>query len=388
MESIPRGLPAELVTQILIHRYTKPASCALHDLVPEWNVCQRKNRGLEVMLRQTRVDTYVVPALGQQGVVSTTFDHGDDDHIHFPVMEDIRELDRLGPFFHRELTKAWLSDSLIQVKHQKPVLGPVWETPNYNRLLRDEKTLSLLPYEDDVHFHRMAERAGTNYSLREDADDLGEYGKDLIPLAEPLGPGETSDPYYSQVRHLMLCTPLDVWRLKFPDIVTMPISGSMTPQVQRTLNGIEISLEMERSDCFCLDWERLGKMESLFLDLRGYSWGVTVHEELLRIDDVRFLARTLGLYHRANLKLLVIAGLRSYGLYPGAQELDIETAEKGENNLSLDPQQYPEDPSAKDGMNWIQMFRGALRPGGKLILVDKRSDSLDMPMWTGGGYQS
>jgi hypothetical protein len=147
MESIPRGLPAELITQVLIHRYTKPTRCTLHDLVPEWDVCQRKNRGLEVMLRQTRVDTYVVPAPGQQGTVSTTFDHGDDDHIHFPVMEDIRDLDELGPFHHRELAKVWLSESLIQIKHQRPELGPIWEPLNYDRLLRDEKTLSLLPYD-------------------------------------------------------------------------------------------------------------------------------------------------------------------------------------------------------------------------------------------------
>jgi hypothetical protein len=232
----------------------------------------------------------------------------------------------------------------------------------------------------------MTEKAGSEYSLREDANDPDGNEKDLIPMAEPLEPGETSDPYYSQIRHLMLCTSLEVWRLKFPDIVTMPISGSMTPRVQRTLNNIETSLMMERSDCFCLDWERLGKLESLFLDLRGYSWSVTVDEELLGVDDVGFLARTLGLYHKANLKLLVIAGLRSYGLYPGAQELDVETAEKGESTVGPDPHQYPVDPSAKDGVNWIMMFRDALRPGGKLILVDKRSDSLDLPMWRGGGY--
>ncbi|KAK0633069.1 hypothetical protein B0T14DRAFT_52452 [Immersiella caudata] len=394
MESIFNALPAELVTQILAHRYTKPTSCALHDLVPEWDICQRRNRGLESMLRQTRVDTYVVPAApGQNGTVSTTFDHGDDDHIHFPVMEDVRDLGGLGSSQHRELAKRWLN-SLIQVKHKKPNFELVSEPVDCDRMLRCQEMRSLLPYEDDRYYRHKAERNRKQDTVEEASDNPDEDGKDLIPLAEPLEAGETPDAYYRHIRHLMLCTPLDVWRLRLTDIVTMPISGSMMPSVQRARNDIEASLISERTDCFYLDWERLEKLESLFLDLRGYSWGVTVEDdEILGFHDVRFLARTLCLYHKASLKLLVIAGLRSYGLWPGAQELDIEAAEKAETSIipnadPVDVREYPGDPASKDGVNWVMMFRGALQPGGNLILVDRRCDSVELPMWRGGGYRN
>ncbi|KAK0656639.1 hypothetical protein B0T16DRAFT_487931 [Cercophora newfieldiana] len=382
MASVFANLPAELVSQILIQRYTKSsAACALHHFVPGWDICQRKNRGLEAMLRLTRVDTYTVPLLDEDYTVTTRFDHGDDDHIHFPAMEDVRDLHELGPFYHRELAKRWLSECLIPVEHQKPQVGPVWggDLTAPDRMLRDDKTLSLLPYKDD-QFYRFFAEIG-NPILKKDPDSPERNGKDLIPLVEPVGPDEASKPYYEMLRHLMINTPMDVWRMSVRDMVMMPDSRGLTPSEERNLNNLDSALSSERSACLELDWRRLKGLETLFLDLRGYSLGFSRGDDRplgLGFLGVSVLAKTLMLY-RGGLKMLVIAGLRSYKLYPGAQELDIET--EIDHTRETDPDtgmRYLASSTAKDGCNWFMMFRVAVRPGGKLIFVDKKTDGLVM----------
>lgn len=69
-------------------------------------------------------------------------------------------------------------------------------------------------------------------------------------------------------------------------------------------------------------WDRLTRLETLFLDLRGYSTEPrTVHG-----SD---LAKIAGMLHGMRLKLLVVAGLRSWGLFPGFDPTTMRDVETG-----------------------------------------------------------
>jgi len=372
------NLPAELKSQVLTQRYTEPPVCAFHIFTPGWGICQRQHGDLEKLLRHTRFDTYTSPTSpGQKGTITTTFDHGKADHLYLPMMEDPRGLEELGPFFQRELARAWLK-SLIQIEHLQPELGPLLdEELEFERMLRDYEALTLLPYEDDWAFRPLLEVGNPILSVS-DAESPERNWKDVLPLTVP---GEPSNPYYKHIRHLMLNTPMEVWRMTVRDVVTMPISGQLTPTAQSILNKVNYALCLERSQCLRVQWRRLEALDTLFLDLRGYSWGFTTDDdEGLAPRDVVYLAHSL-VESTPNLKMLVIAGLRSYMLYTGINPLNIETAEAGTIMVNPFTDQEYFGASTRDGINWIMMFRAALRPGGKLILVDRQSDELEVPLW-------
>jgi hypothetical protein len=106
----------------------------------------------------------------------------------------------------------------------------------------------------------------------------------------------------------------------------------------------------------------MAALETLCLDLRGYSLprGRTLSE-----GDVAKIARSL---EGKGLGLLVIAGLRSWWRYPGADPLTVAEVEEG---VWSDQRQLWLNPRDEREVNWWKVFRGAVRPGGRLVFVDR-----------------
>ncbi|KAH6854215.1 hypothetical protein B0I37DRAFT_349566 [Chaetomium sp. MPI-CAGE-AT-0009] len=356
-----RPLPSDITTDILAQSLSYPPTCALALLCPEWCICDRPDPELEAILRTTRVDTYTLPlnpptATEPLGTISTTFDHTECDHILLPFMRDPREAynitstatgDKneqlspgdprqayhqttydddddgsndddnngkdgwLPPDLQQALVRRWASSSVVVVS-QPPAprrLRPAWEHMDSRAiermvLLRGDAAVRLLPYEDD------------NVAVCDVLD-------------------ESVDPWVD-VRRMESMAAVSLWG----------------------------RLHKDRLMHFHVRWEALEQLETLFLDLRGYSAEYSTHNNTE-------ISRIAGMLQGKHLKLLVIAGLRSWQFYPGCEPMTLEEVSRGELGGELDPNPglYTSGRFGRE-VNMFKSFQGAVRPGGKLVLVD------------------
>lgn len=402
---LPPSLPTEIITKILIEHINEGPVCALDLLCPEWNLCRRPHRRLEEILRVARVDTYTLPQPGGGGCpgrVSTTFDHGPGDHLCLPRLRDPRgalDVAGLPPFLRRELVRAWAGTSVVVASQRfSDVVAPLWaarlprEVVQELVILREPETVRLLPFDDDfVEPDEEPRRAwafdegrevagqgrwdGESESEREEEWEerrdrrtervricgVDGFEKERLPPLEGEGEDCEYGPRYlfQRLRHLVVNSVPDLVGLR-PYELGSP-SNTRWPGVHVDIAQLEERLDYERRANLLLRWQALEQLESLFLDLRGYSCPDTRY---LDEEDVIDLACSL---RGKNLALLVIAGLRSWEWYPGLEAMTIEDVGKGAWNARRRAWVDEE----RDEVNWWLMFAPAVRPGGRLVLVDK-----------------
>ncbi|KXX81881.1 hypothetical protein MMYC01_202338 [Madurella mycetomatis] len=385
------NLPPELVTKILLQSVTEPPTCAFTVFCPEWNLCERKHSALETILRSTRVDTYTLPSRpGEKGHMTTTFAHGPDDHIHVPLMLDPRDINDgvLLGFYYREMVREWASESMIVVGQELTHIGSRGREMSQDEvdgivLLREPRSLGLLPFVDDFSLDEVGDGemvgpavAGKPRNVTVCATDGRE--KDTLPPVRCFtsapsyerGEGGKKEPkhLFQRIRHLVLNT-VPALAVSEPwDVGTLPAATSHT--LFPNMEMVRERLCFERKANFCLRWKALERLESLFLDLRGLSF---LHKPFLDLDEVGELALSL---QGMGLKLLVIAGLRSWRCYPGPRVAEITDVEGGR----WDPQWKVWIDERIGSVNWWWTFAGALQPGGRLILVDKQNGGSELKL--------
>jgi hypothetical protein len=169
---------------------------------------------------------------------------------------------------------------------------------------------------------------------------------------------------FQRVRALVVnCVPaladIEVVDLGMPPTMWGPVVG-------RNMVLLGERLEYERRANWRVRWDAMERLESLFLDLRGY---MMTGNKFLNHEDVLHLARSLK---GKGLKLLVIAGLRSGARYHGPDPLRIEEVEEGVWDAL--GQMWVSRKWGR-GINWWLMFRDAVRPGGRLVFVDKQDEN-------------
>ncbi|KAG7292598.1 hypothetical protein NEMBOFW57_002633 [Staphylotrichum longicolle] len=198
---LPGPLPPDILLDILTTSMTRPATCALALFCPGWTLCDHPDtnsnpnpdrarvRALEAVLRTTRVDTYTLPlspSSGRGGQVATVFDHGRHDHgghgtqqqgggcghgLCLPVLADPRLMmgeggNGLGLFpgwLQRELVARWAARGVFVAEQRgkkevvagfaggaaaEVAVGAAARDP-IGVVLRTEKAVAMLPYEDD-----------------------------------------------------------------------------------------------------------------------------------------------------------------------------------------------------------------------------------------------
>lgn len=259
--------------------------------------------------------------------------------------------------------------SVMVVSQRFESLGPLWreiprEVVEGMLLLREEDAVGLLPFEDDL--------CETGTGAIAASSERGVFWvdgreKETLPrlsrAGTRAGDGEDkSGPSYlfQRIRHLVVNTVPALAEVEVFELGMLP--STWGAEVSRNLVYLEARLEYERKANLRLRWDALERLESLFLDLRGYSLPTAKY---LFDEDVLRLAWSLS---GMGLELLVIAGLRSWErLYPGPDALTIEEVEGG--SWDLERQVWVDE--ANGGINWWKMFERAVKPGGRLILVDK-----------------
>lgn len=341
-----RCLPWEIKLRIL-HFVTRMSDDCVFSYFPQdWPVCTHVDDGCSYtrsdicrITRTFRMDTYTVPAEGR-GRISTSFDHTDGkmSHIYLPS-RDITHYDDLAAVqsdAEYELWKLAHQDNARVVRQEFHHLNRRLDDPNltpaitHAHLLRNSWAAMNLPFYDD------SERA---QALQEKSEKGGG--------AQP----------FQMIKHLVFSADTEQTLATSHDFVHTP---QWFNSVARTNEArLQARLDFEQCCGLFLRWDMMPQLETLCVDLRAYSEGFVEKEVLeLAADEMK----KSGL----QLKLLALVGLRSGDLYPGHGELRIEEVEDIDEQGEFDPSVDDVRPQP----NWMRLFRGAVRPGGELILVD------------------
>lgn len=239
-------------------------------------------------------------------------------------------------------------------------------------ILREERAVSLVPYKDDfvieVGGWGGEEEGKKGAAVRKMVFGVNWSEKDALPASN--GDAESERPVYAfeRIRHLVVNSVPALAGIEAEDLGMMP--ATRCPQTQRNLEYLEERLEHERGAHLRIRWDAMERLETLCLDLRGYSMP---EHSYLWVEDVFQLAQSL---RGKRLKLLVIAGLRSFGYYSGFDPERIEDVEGG----TWDPVLGAWMSKKKGvGINWWKMFEGTVRPGGRLVFVDKSNEDGLLP---------
>jgi len=134
-----------------------------------------------------------------------------------------------------------------------------------------------------------------------------------------------------------------------------------------SLDSVLERIVADRRNTALLDWSKFNRkrLRAVFLDLRAYATGDLEEEDLLRTAD--------DMSRHFSLDVLCIAGTRSG--YPWMDRIFTS----GWSTETLEGAAYLIDGEGNRHVNPIAAFRGALRPGGRIILVDACEQVVNIP---------
>ncbi|GKT40192.1 uncharacterized protein ColSpa_00373 [Colletotrichum spaethianum] len=311
------SLPVELQHQVLFGFLTVSSPCALSLFVPDWGVCKHTASTINAIYDLQRVDVYIRGAGAVRGKFETGMRHDDGRHVIFPLM--------------KQMTPDDSSELMEELVRRFPAA--------MEGALRDIKQHVLQRFEqlwprgpDDELGKCMA---GGSLVFRECGETTRGGSADGLDTGP--NPAKAALP-----RHLMLNGLLrDSWR------------ELRLRRNALTSFRLEMKLFVKRGpELLAVEWSAMTQLESLYLDLRAYRRGRATE------DSIR-----LGAAEMACLRLesLVIAGLKSGDRYL----CDWETDEK----------------ETDGGVNWVKVFCGAVREGGKLMFIDQRMLDINWEGW-------
>ncbi|KAI1505246.1 hypothetical protein F5X99DRAFT_430511 [Biscogniauxia marginata] len=333
--SMPRHLSPNVRSIIISHALDMNPMCALDFLVPDWNICRRKNPVLEKVLEITRIVTYTQAVDGQNSTLSINFGHDEQDHILLPMKQFDDRLATLDKWCCNEVSRDFYRGNTHVFQ------------------------LTTSEFLDDI----------TNGSLLLNSRMFplrGKQAQDILPFDDE-GPGtkrlcaSMATPIFTQLRHIAIRSPLSLTGIDATNIC-MPyhIRADALP----TLNRL---IDVDRSAHLRLSWSQMPQLESVLLDLRIYS-----HEINTELSKDHVIERAQEMGRHLNLKLLVIAGLQSYIFETSYESITAREVEE-EDTIDNEP-------------NFIKIFKPSLRPGGRIILIDRVIDEQPrLPVWRNTG---
>ncbi|KAF2972962.1 hypothetical protein GQX73_g479 [Xylaria multiplex] len=328
-------LPPEIMTMVIKRLVADKPRCALNFVVPDWDICRRKNLEHDIMPKNTRIVTYTRGMGIQVGSLSCKFDHGDEDHILTPVAKFNQNVAAVNENFSWEyITRSYRSHTHVFVLGIDNLPGEgVGELPedDWRNLmpLRNKRVRDILPFDDEP-------------------SDTVKTRASSIPT-----------PIYQDLRHIVVHSPL---KLMEENAHKLSMEGDIDNQDR--MEAFNHALDLDRSAHLWLSWSRMPKLESIFLDLRFYSHSLNTERRCLSKYQIIERAEEMG--HYLQLKVLVLVGLQSYSFHMEYDSMKVRHVEE------LD--------TIHNEPNWIKIFRPAVREGGKIILVDKLTDELFEPL--------
>ncbi|KAI1410890.1 hypothetical protein F5Y13DRAFT_191970 [Hypoxylon sp. FL1857] len=303
--------------------------CAFDLLVPDWSVCKREDPLLERYLEITRVVTYTPGNDSKASSLNVSFDHDDRDHILLPIKSLDDRLLRLNKRYCNEVVRSFFQEGTQVFRFAADTVpADVLEESFISSVesvfpIRGRRALDILPFDDEI----------TN------------------PPKKKTPNGETH--IFKILRHIVIHSPLSLM-----DVDARSLVGQDTIIDEANLEALDVDIDFDRASPMWVSWSQMTRLESVLLDLRIYSHDLNTTRGIVGKGEIMRQAREMGRWLR--LKLLVIAGLQSY------------TFETDYNDYTT--KRVEEDDGIDGEPNWIKIFMGAVRPGGKLVLVDRLMD--------------
>ncbi|KZL63576.1 urea transport protein [Colletotrichum incanum] len=319
------SLPVELQHQVLFEFLTVSSPCALSLFVPDWGVCTHAADPVNAIYDLQRIDVYTRGASVVRGRFETRVGHDHTSHEFFPMVK------QMTPNDSRALMMGELARRFSAARE---------------RALRDVERHGLRCFEqlwpagpDDEIGKCMA---GGALVFREHSETTRGI------CADGLDTGSTAAKQ-AKPRHLMFSGfPRDPWR-------ELRLRRNALTRFR-----LEMKLFIERgTELLAVEWSAMTQLETLYLDLRAYGRG-QANEDSIRLGAAEMAC--------LQLESLVIAGLRSSDRYarpPGWQLCDWETDEKEVDGF----------------VNWVKVFCGAIREGGRMVFVDRRMLDISWEGW-------
>ncbi|KAF3812208.1 Urea active transporter [Colletotrichum gloeosporioides] len=324
---IARGAKVEIQHNVLSELLSTSSPCVFALFVPEWGVCSHGNDPVNAVYDIQRTEVYTRGFNGSRGTFVSGKVHRESDHVSFPLKTNIscRTIEELKSRFPAAMDWA-LKDLERTQLHRYHQIFP--RAPD-----------------DDVGKH-----------MAHGGLVFGEYdpAEQHKPEHPPVQTAETQ--MCELPRHLMFhSVPKDPWfRLRLRRNPEAKIGFGMRFFVEAGASMLQV------------DWSVMPQLETVFLDLRSYGRRYRGSRGKPEDDGIRRGAAEMSRCLR--LQDLVIAGLRSGCKYvrpPGWQLCDWEV-----------------DEWEVDGeVNWVKVFCGAVREGGRLVFIDRRVLDVDWGMW-------
>jgi hypothetical protein len=323
-------LPLELVAMIVSQMLVVEPRCALDLVVPDWRICHREYPDLEKSLKISRIVTYIRGTGFEVGSLSCNFEHGEKDHILTSIAEFDHSAVTVSVGFSSEYTKAFyrnhthvftlsandLSGETVEdvmVSDRRDILS-----------LRSRKARAILPFDDEP---------------------VDVIERRALPHSAPI---------YQHLRHIAVHSPLELMQTNAETLWTSERGGE-----QSDIEAPHTVFDLDRAAHLWLSWSLVPNLETVFLDLRIYSHDLNTERRCLSKFEIMDRAHEMA--RHLQLKTLMLAGLQSYSFqteYEGVRGRHIEQWDE----IDGEP-------------NWIKIFRPAIRPGGKIVLVDRLVDN-------------
>ncbi|KAI2609386.1 uncharacterized protein GGS25DRAFT_484465 [Hypoxylon fragiforme] len=325
-DSPPPQLPLEIVSMIITAATDSTPKCALDLLVPDWNICNGNNDKLQRdMLDSRRVVTYTRGIDGGVGTLSSAAGSADHSHIFLPMQTLDTDLMSVNEAFLDENIRSFFQEGTqvfqLTANYPPPDVAEAsflkWWRDSFP--LRGERSRLILPFDDEV---------------------------DGTPKREMSSGGPC---LFKLLRHIVVNSPLALM-----DVNARSMVGPGTGISEKNLKALDDAIDLDRAAHLWLSWSQMPMLKSVLLDLRIYSHDLNTERECISKYDIVRRAEEMGRW--LQLDLLVIAGLQSYSFQASNE---VYTAGQIEEVDEID-----------DEPNWIKVFMPAVRPGGKLVLVD------------------
>ncbi|KAI4867408.1 hypothetical protein F4820DRAFT_413539 [Hypoxylon rubiginosum] len=321
-------LPPEILSTVWSRCLDSTPRCALDLLVPDWKVCNREDPIHEKLLETAQVATYTRGTDAAVSTFSTTFGHDDGDHIFLPMKSLDEGLLVVNTSCRNETVRSFFQEGtqVFQLaKNNLPtsVAGESFITDWRDAFpLRGEQLRNILPFDDE---------------------QPGEKRK------TPNGPPHL----FKLLRHVIINSPLSLVNVDARSMV-----GSGANIGEANLEALNKAIDLDRTSHLWLSWSQMPLLESVLLDLRIYSHDLNTDRGCVSKTEITQRAGEMGRWLR--LKLLVIAGLQSYCFTTSYKSYTAEQIE-GDDEVDGEP-------------NWVKVFMPAVRPGGRLVFVDRQMD--------------
>ncbi|XXG98163.1 hypothetical protein Hte_004484 [Hypoxylon texense] len=321
-------LPPEILSMVWSRCLDSNPKCALDLLVPDWKVCSREKPIHEEFLEIAQVATYTRGTDSAVSTFSTTFGHDDKDHIFLPMKSLDGGLMVVNTTCHNEIVRSFFQEGTQVFKLGESSLPTNIADEGFITDWRDAFPLrgkhlrNILPFDDE----QPAEKRKT-----------------------PSGP-----PYlFKLLRHVVINSPLSLI-----DADARSMIGSGTTIAEANLGALNNAIDLDRTSQLWLSWSQMPLLESVLLDLRVYSHDLNTDRGFLSKGEI--IGRAMEMRRWLRLKLLVVVGLQSYCFTTSYTSYTARRIEE-EDEVDGEP-------------NWFKVFMPAVRPGGKLVLVDRQRD--------------